>query len=124
MADYHILDMDELENRVGVIFHIPVPDELNKAGVNLRTAVKQYLENQIINGTITSKVPWISSSELIDIQNGLIYEHFKLFQFSNAHATKTTKMSELNSEYTRLVTRIQDKIRKTLKYWGLDVNVA
>jgi len=39
MSDYHILDGEEEARTYRVVFHVSVPSENNRAGVNLQTAL-------------------------------------------------------------------------------------
>ena len=123
MSNYHVLEINELENHAQVAFHVSVPDELNGAGINLRTALKQYLERGAQSGTIESGVPWIAPAELTELQAGDLYEYLADTEFANAHAADLEKRDQIDAKYTTLVPAVQDRIRKILKFWGMDRDV-
>lgn len=123
MANYHVLEVVGRNDRARVAFHISVPDENNFANVNIRTAVKQYLENIPENdGVISSIVPWITT-ELTDLQTGNLYEHVEVVEY-NAKATNVQKRIALDNRYISLNTNIPDTLRERLQFWGMDRNVT
>ena len=119
--NYHVLQSSR-GDRVNVVFHISVPDELNAVTVNLRDAVKQYLAGQ----GIVSQVPWLEANnptEYAQIQNGEIYEHSTVVQY-NVNFSDADKRTEMDSKYTAMAVLIQDEIRSRFKFWGLDRDVV
>lgn len=59
MADYHALYADANANRFRIVMHFPVPDQLNQAGVNYRTAIVEYRGG----APITSRLPNIGAEQ-------------------------------------------------------------
>lgn len=119
MSNYHITDLSPKEDKVKVIFHIPIPDENNSAGVNLRTALAQYISNA---GITASAVPWDVSSEETQILNGMLYEHSETV-YVDANLTLVQKRNIIDARYTVLTTQAVSKIQSILKYWGLNRDV-
>lgn len=115
--NYHILESNEEDNEARIVFHIPVPDENNIAGVNLRQALSQFRVNP------GSVVPWQQSGTEYDaIQNGEIYEHI-IKQRYKPDLTDLQKQTALDNKYNNLKTKIQNRLRKILKYWGINRDV-
>jgi len=124
MSNYHILKSNIHLSIVDVAFHIPVPDENNSAGVSLRLAVKyKYQHNKTDNFSSVPNLETDFPTEYSNIQNGVIFEKFESYQFSNANLTLPQKRSEIDNKYTEYTTSIVDDLRKTLKYYRLDRNV-
>ena len=122
MANYHVLAVTPKLTRANVVFHIPIPDENNAAGVSLRLAVYQYQGND----TIVSVVPGHAtnfSGENADMQSGAIYEYPRAVVFTSANNTPVQKQGEMDSMYTSLAVSALGTIRKVLKYWGKYRNV-
>jgi len=118
MSNWHALKMDKEEDGVRVAFHIPIPDENNSASVNLRIALKQWLEEDL---EIGSQVPWITT-EITDIQSGALYEHVTNIKF-DANLTLAQKRTIIDGKYTTYSTSIVDRIRSEFKFWGMDRDV-
>jgi len=124
MSNYHILSSNIHLSIVDVAFHIPVPDENNSANVNLRLAVKyKYQYNKTDNFSSVPNLEIDFPTEYSDIQNGIIYEKFESYQFSNANLTLPQKRNEIDNKYTEYATSIVDYLREILKYYRLDRNV-
>lgn len=123
MSNYHVLLTAEKLTWAQVVFHLPVPDELNNDSTNYRTAVYEWQGG----GTITSAVPNLETefaSEYADLQTGTILEVVKKVEFSSADLTNLQKRGEIDAKYTDLATNyINDYIKKILKFWGMDRNV-
>ena len=117
MSNYHILESNEEDNQVRIVFHIPVPNENNSAGANLRQALSQFRANP------GSAVPWQQSgTEYEAIQNGEIYEH-DIRQRYKPDLTNAQKQTAIDNNYNNLKTKIANRLRKTLKYWGKNRDV-
>jgi len=117
MSDYHLLESAEKDQAIRVAFHVPVPDELNSVGVNLRTALTQY------QPFTTSAVPAIDTTEQASLEKGELYEHVRQIKYTAAW-TNSQKQSHLDAYYTNIVTKIQKKLRAVLKYWGHSRDVS
>lgn len=115
MSSYHIKEIVAGERKANVVFHIPVPAINNNAGIPLRTAISQALGG----ASFTSQVPWITPSELIQIQNGEIFEHSELVTFL-AKDTKTRKLTKIDLMYAKLAVSELNRLRRTYRFWGMD----
>ncbi|MDY6893884.1 MAG: hypothetical protein SVO01_00475 [Thermotogota bacterium] len=121
MSNYHVLETSEKDHASRVAFHIAVPVENNAVGINLCTAVSQFLA-----GTETpTSVPWLEAtnpSEYAQLQNGEVYEHSAEVTY-NANLTIAGKRDLLDARYSQLATSIPKIIRSKFRFWGLDRNV-
>ena len=118
MSNYHVLDVNDKEDKVRVAFHIAVPDELNAASVNLRECVSQFISQITI-------VPWLEVdflAEYTQIGNGEVYEYFQVVQV-NANLTVLEKRTLIDNKFNQLNTVIPDLIRGRFRFWGLDRDV-
>ena len=110
MANYHILDITDKRDKINVVFHIAIPKEINAVGINLQTALVQYLSR---NGAITSMIPWDIGDELVDLQTGSIFEVKKTIQ-CDANASDEKKQAVIDAEYQNLVSTIPKIIKERL----------
>ena len=117
MSNYHVKEITADGRKARVVFHIPIPVENNSAGVDLRTAVSQYIDS----ASFTSKVPWITI-ELVQLQSGELYEHLEVITFESA-ATALEKQTEIDNRYTALSSSVLNKMREVLKFWGKDRDI-
>ena len=116
MSDYHVLEMSVKQQWVNVVFHIPIANENNNAGVNYRTAVA--------NAYVDLQVPWIDGEvEHTQIINGEIYEYENKVEF-NAGLTILQKRDIIDAKFTLLSASIQNKINKRFTLWGLNRDVV
>ena len=121
MADYHVLTMSRLD-RLDVVFHFPVPDQVNFAGVNLRVALKAHLEAAADDGIIASQYPGIQGAELTQMQAGEVYEHREAVEF-DANLTKALKRDQVDARWTALGAIISTRVVNLLDFWGYDRTV-
>lgn len=119
MSNYHVKNISDDGRKANVVFHIPILAENNGVGVALRTALSQSINSS----NFVSQVPWIQGAELIQIQNGELYEHVEAVTFLAAD-TNTEKQTRINARYTVLTTFIVSKVQATLVFWGLDKDVT
>lgn len=115
MSDYHVLESIK-NDRVRVAFHVAVPSETNVVGVNLQTAVSQYLSGQ----AIVTEVPWLEAeipAEYAQIQNGEVYEHVEIVEY-DANLSVGQKQTEMDNRFAMLTTVVVNTIRDILKFWG------
>ncbi len=125
MSNYHVKTQNEAERSAQVIFHIPIPVENNGVGVALRTAVSEYVKPRLEDGTFgvfQSQVVGIVGSELTQLRNGELYEKVENINFlaTDYNAQKQTK---IDNRYTALTIGGLNRIRKVLKFWGLNRDV-
>jgi len=118
MSNYHVLGVNDKEDKVRVAFHFVVPDELNSASVNLRECVSQFISQITI-------VPWLEAdfpTEYTQIGNGEVYEHSLAVQV-NANLSVLEKRTILDNKFNQLNTVIPDLIRGRFRFWGLNRDV-
>lgn len=112
MANFHVLQGAEDGRSYRVVFHLPVPNELNRAGnVNIRDAVKE--DPVVIKQSL---VPWISREESDQLFAGELYEMVELFS-----TTPTTTLIQLtaglNTRFVQLTTQAQTELRQRYAFW-------
>jgi hypothetical protein len=123
--NYHILNLNNYKNIARVVYHFSVPDENNSIGINLRTALIQYLDLARPD-RVVSIVPNLQVSDITEYNNivaGVIYEYVKEFKFSNANLSLADKRTEVDSNFTALQITVVDKLRNILSFWGMERNV-
>lgn len=123
MSNYHVLDASDKEDKVKVVFHVVVPDELNGVGVNLRTCLVQYKE--YIQLDKVTEVVWLQIGFPIEygqIESGEVFEYSEFVEV-NADLSVLDKRTVLDNRFNTLNTAIPNLLRKRLRFWGLDRNV-
>lgn len=125
MSNYHALQSEPGEQGwTRVAFHIPIPDEANFAGVNLKQAVKerQAIDAKKIMRFQYSQVPWLGekfSQELEDIQNGLIVERVEKVAI-DPKLPSNKKQAAIDARYNQLKGMIIAQMRDRFEFWGFD----
>lgn len=118
MANYHVLEGSNAGDSYRVVFHVSVPDELNKTGnKNIRTALS---EDSSINKT--SVIPGVEVTEQTDLTNGVLYEHVETFSTHSEH-TLASERSRLDARYTELTTSVANALRRRYAFWKFERNV-
>lgn len=120
MSDYHVME-SEKNDRVKVAFHIVVPDELNIAGCNLRTAVSEWMSTQ----ESVTKVPWLQSdfsTEYQDLVNGVKYE-WSIEVVYSANLNDVGIRDVLDAKYSALAITIPNIIRRRFRRWKYNRDV-
>lgn len=116
MANYHILEVGLAGDQARVVFHIPVPNENNSAGMNLREALIQFR-------SFSTKVPFINPNEENLIINGEIFELIESVTF-DPELTNAQKNQIIKDRAIVLLQTFPDKIRSILEFWGFNGTVA
>lgn len=120
MSDYHVLESDRYRRGKNfiVVFHIPVPDQDNEVGVNLRTALSE------MRGTVPSRVPAnrLGAGEQAALDAGELYEHFWTYR-ARAGMTLIERRDELDTKFTALSGNIVGILMDVLAYWGYSRDV-
>ncbi|GAF93443.1 unnamed protein product [marine sediment metagenome] len=119
MSNYHILSADQYGNSYRVVFHVPVPSQVNEIGTNYRTAIVEWqggAEN------IQSSVPFIAGAELTQMQAGELYEVSETFN-SNPTQTLADKRDALDARFADVVSEVQADFQDRLGYWGYSRDV-
>lgn len=118
MADYHIMAGSEDGNSYQIIAHFPVPNTVNAAGVNYRTAIIQWL-----GGTQPSQCPFVTQAEQDALSAGALLEREYTFYTWPAE-TSQQKMARIATLYNQELARLSEELGKFLAYWGLGVDVG
>lgn len=118
MSDFHVLEQADDMKTVSMVFHILIPDQVNAVGVNLRTALVNYLGGA---DAITSKVA--DSAELAQMKAGEVFEHHTVLRFSILGLTDEQKLAELTAFYNATVGEIQTMAQSRLQYYGFAADV-
>ena len=120
MSNYHVRAADVYGNRYTVVFHVPIPDELNGADVNYRTAIVQWQGGAPISSTLPD-----IGDEQTTLDAGQIYEHAEAFN-SNPNETLIQKRARLDARWTELANTSGDfiqSLQNQLAYWGYNRDV-
>ena len=114
MADYHITSADIYGNRFSVVMHFPVPDEVNEASVNYRTAMVEYQGGAPIASALTN----IGAEQTL-LDAGEIFEKSYSFN-SNPNESPAQKQSKLDALWA--TKRVDETVRLShiLSYWGFN----
>ncbi len=118
MSNYHVKTMPR-RDKLEVVFHFDIPDNTNFATYSLRTALKEYLEQ---DGTITSAYPNTNATELASLQNGAKYEETHTVEF-DGKLTKAQKRDQVDSFWTARNNKVASAIEERLDFWGYDRDV-
>lgn len=116
MANYHVMEGER--GNYQVVFHLSVPDELNKAGTsNIRAALAE-------DATVgkTSRLPWINAAEQADLTNGILFERVENFSTNTAHPLSQDR-ARLDARFTQLVTVVANRLRQRYAFWRFERNV-
>ncbi len=118
--DYHVMSIvnDGSTNQVTVVFHIPVPIENNAANYSLRSALSEYVGG----ADFQSSYPNTQAAELLQLQNGELYEHLESVQVEDS-STNLQKQTQIDVRFGQLSTSALNKIKNILEFWGLDRDV-
>lgn len=117
MSNYHVLNGLGDGRTYRIAFHVPVPDETNRAGVKMRTAIQQDpARNQ------ESKVPWVDAGEQTQLDAGEFVEIVKPYR-RKAGATVMEDRDLLDALYTATVPSVQEELRQEYQYWGFDRDI-
>lgn len=112
MADYYVIYGDETGKKYTVAFHIPVPNENNKANAsNLRDALSQ--DSTIDKQT---KIPWLDDLTQTKIKRGEIFEHIEVFEPTEGD-TFAQSRAKIDARFLTLKTAIQNKLRERYAFW-------
>jgi len=118
MSNYHVLTTSEPDHEIKVVFHIPLADTNNSAGVSYRTALQQSGLNP---GRPQSSVPWLTT-EQADLDSCALVERQETI-YVNAYLSNSEKRDILDARYTALTSIVPTKIQALLKWWGTDRDV-
>ena len=112
MADYHILSADRYGNSFQVVMHFPVPDQVNDAGVNYRTAIVEWQGGAPIQSILSN-----IGAEQTQLDAGELYERSYTFH-SNPNETEPEKQARLDTIWDEKRIEIQAELIEVLSYFG------
>lgn len=118
MSDMHISSGDGNGN-YSIVYHFPVPDINNEAGISLRKAVENsgLVSTSILlpgngqNGTI-------STTEENSLANGSLIEHVTREFIDGPGMTNAARTTLLQKNYPIIKAREIAKLTKKLKFFG------
>lgn len=116
MADIHVLTGNGSQWQV--LMHLPIPNAENAVGVNYRLA----LVNSGLGGTSAMTegdgYGQITAAELIQINNGELYEHPLQFQVEGNGADLGAIRDALRAAYARELSLTIAALQERLRYYG------
>lgn len=119
MSDYHILDGEEEARTYRIVFHVTVPDENNRASINLRTAL---VEDVSVEKTSIVPAVHLGAGEQNDLDTGVLFEYVLSYSRKPGN-TQIQDRDALDAKFTAMVSIIQDRLRDEYKYWGFNRDV-
>jgi len=117
MSDVHALVGSDADNWT-LVFHYPVADVNNSAGVSFRTALVNSGLNTTVM-TVGTGAGQISTAEKTQLDNGEIFEH--VIQFPVESTTSSTDAVE--EAYNLNQVGVVTEMTRKLKYFGLTHDV-
>jgi hypothetical protein len=121
MSDYHILRANIDLRTIDVVFHIPIPDTDNFAGVSFREAL---VRDQGGADNIVSVLPeLVGTQEETDLKAGALLEYTETFRFSSINLTNVQRRNEVANRFTTLTTDKVDEIHVTHNFYGYHADV-
>lgn len=116
--EVHILEVKS--DQAKSIFHIPIPNVLNAAGISYQTALKQYnIGKEIVIPELNISYP----VEYAAIENGEIYEYQITVKYS-ANLSNAQKKQVIENEYTVKKNIILNSIQERLEFWQMAWDVG
>jgi hypothetical protein len=122
MANWHARTGDADGNSFEVLFHIPVPNTNNRAGVNYRTAL---VGSGLGGATVMTEgvaAGQITTAEKTQILAGALYEHREII-YTNPTESLAQLQARIDARFTVLSSTIDAQLRNRLGAWGHDRNV-
>lgn len=125
MADIHVLVGDGVQHW-RLLFHFPVPDQVNEVTVNYREALANWLALQqdpdstprysyMIEGAGAGQ---ITALELGQIQAGELYEYAVSFPAESGAENNSELVAAIRAEYVRSEGEVLNRLKKQLRYFG------
>jgi hypothetical protein len=118
VANWHARQGDDFGNAFSIIYHIPIPNVNNAAGVSYRTALVQAGLNTTVMAE-GSGAGLVSTAEKNSIAAGAIYEHVETV-YSRPAETAAQLKARIDQRFTDLTAEIQAKFAKQFTYWGYE----
>lgn len=117
MSDYHVLTGDRYGNKFRIAYHIPLPDQNNRAGVSYRTAVV----NSGLGGTTSltegTGAGQISAAEKAQIEAGERVEIVEDFATNPGESAAQAK-TRIKARCAVLTAKVQAELAHRLTYYG------
>jgi len=126
MSDYHVRESSRDGRSVRVIFHVPVPVEVNQSGKPLRDSISEGGEVRGNDGSVRkvrSELKRLDSAERINLENGVIVEVVESIHFK-ANATKIQKTNKIDAKFNKLKNSALKRTRTKFELFGLNRNVV
>jgi hypothetical protein len=123
MSDYHIVHVDEKQNRARVAFHFAVPSTTVTSGKTLSDCIIQeytHLDNDVTDVPAHSTEHATENGQLVA---GTVYEYIENVEF-NAHANNATKLAAIASRWSTLNGIVPDRLRDRYKFWGYNGDIS
>lgn len=118
MSDYHVMKAATDGGTIQIVFHVPVPNENNVVGVNLRTCIME--DDAVIK---TSIVPWIEASEQTALNAGELLEYpYTLHTHKDISAA--VKAQAIEDLFVGGVPAVQEQLRQQYVYWHYNADVV
>ena len=116
MSDYHFMEGER--DSFKVVFHLPVPNELNiTGGKNIRAAIA---EDRSIDRT--SRLPWIDVAEQAKLTNGSLFEHVETYSTHPGH-TLIHDRTQLDTRFDQLSAIVANRLRRRYAFWRFERNI-
>jgi len=118
MSDYYFIEGNKDGDEYRIVFHIPVPNEMNKANtINLRAALAE--DAQIKKASI---IPWIGIPQQTKLNNGEIIEIVESFRTNPSNSMGQNRRSADN-RFKELKGVTENALKNRYCFWRFDRNV-
>lgn len=122
MVNFYIYEQSIDGKTCDVIFHIPISDTPNTAGISHRDAVANRIKKNT-GSDPTSKVPDVTGLDIARIRSGEICEIARNIRFSRLGLTASEKRSEIGEAFKRLSKEVQEAVENELDLYGIAEDV-
>lgn len=118
MSNYHILSADSAGNKFQVVFHVPIPDQLNDVDFSYRTALVDYQGGASNIASVLAN----PGTELTQMQAGELYEVISDFN-SNPNESLAEKRTRLDIDFANVSSDALAELQTILSFWGYERDV-
>ena len=126
MSDIHVQRAGR--NEIRLLYHIPVPEAQNEAGVSYRTAIVKSGAGGATAlpdaGDGDNPEGWeIGAAEKAAILDGSLYEHGASVKITPAqYASQAALLAAVRADYAASKTIIRQRLQRGLRFWGAGIN--
>jgi len=118
MSDYHIIEGNNSGEEYRIVYHVTVPNEMNRANtINIREAIKE--DPLVIK---TSVIPWISVQEQEKLTNGELIELKESFR-PDPNKTLAQNREMADNRFQEIKITVRDSLRARYGFWRFERNV-